>query len=212
MTNTMRAMLMIANLTAGVSWAEMGQAQEQLPMQPVGQGPAEDVGRRLTQWFTAYGFAGAMSSGQKLVGGGIKIARLRQKHTYITIANLRFAASPEPNDDAAFFGLFVQSGVKFTAGSRGNHVFYLGVEAGLGAAGYDVRDSAHRRLRTATNSFLLSPHLEYNYHFANHAALVVELKILPGIFNGATAEDRRNPNLTVDPPPWVFGGGVGMAF
>jgi len=197
------------------------QAQQPVPMQqqpmmqpipPLEQADSVDVGRRLTQWFTIYGFGGVMSSGQVLTGGGVKIARLRQKNTYITIANLRFAASPEAHNDAAYFCLCVQSGLKLTAGAQNEHVFYLGVEAGFGAAGYDVRNAKGKRTHTAMNSFPVSPHLEYNNQFANHAALVVELKILPPLNDGGKTARGGDFSVIVDPPPWVFGGSVGMAF
>jgi len=171
-----------------------------------------DVGRTLTQWFAIYGFGGVLSKGQKPIGGGIKIGRLRWRNTYFTIANLTFAYTVNPSDDAGYFGYFVQSGWKFAEGYQGRHVFYLGVEAGIGAVGYDINTPTGHRTHTAMSLHPISPHLEYNYHFSNHAAFLVEIKVLPPIFDGGKDAVGSQRGVIRDPPPWLFGGRVGLAF
>jgi hypothetical protein len=163
--------------------------------------PTTDVKRTKTQWLALNSYSGVMTSGHPLAGGALRLFRLRQEYSYITLISVRAARTTLAHGTAGYMGAFMQGGLKLTAGGSGGHVFYLGVEAGYGISGYTIRSTNSKQ----TVGIYLSPHIEYNCHFADGVALVAELKALPPL-------GRIQHEGTNEPSLWSFGGGLGLAF
>jgi hypothetical protein len=163
--------------------------------------PRPDVERTKTQWFALNSYSGAMTSGHPLAGGALRLFRLRQTYSYVTLVSLRAARTTLAHGTAGYLGAFMQGGLKLTAGSSGASVFYLGVEAGYGISGYTIRNP-YSKQQVGIHA---SPHIEYNFHFTDGVALVLEIKVQPPL-GRLHNEGENTPSL------WSFGGGGGLAF